>query len=348
MCTTIHHDRVGRSVTARQLLCGLLVAAFGLIAAGCGSDDDSGGTATATKPGFPLTITNCGQDLTFDAPPERAVSMDQVTTETLLGLELADSMAGTAFLFNPPIFPAVAADYAKVPVLADGFPSKEKLLNASPDLVVGNVELFTYSGFPPGSNFSRKELTEKDINGFTLRCEGEAETQANFYRSVLQLGRIFDVSPGAEAFVQSIKSGLAETEAKLEGVKPLKTFIASGVGQGSLVTRGGDFEGIALSGGTNLFGDLPPLVGGMPPAVSFEQVVGRDPEAIVIDDPGSTDPQAPSIEATKALLRERLRTTTAVKNDRFCVVKRLSFSGGPRTVEAVKRTAQCLHPEVGS
>lgn len=37
------------------------------------------------QPGFPLTITNGGQELTFEAPLKRAVTMDQVATEALLG-----------------------------------------------------------------------------------------------------------------------------------------------------------------------------------------------------------------------------------------------------------------------
>lgn len=348
MRVTIQDHRAGRSVTARQLLCGLLVAAFGLMAAGCGSDDDSGPAAAAPTSGFPLTIKNCGQKLTFDAPPKRVVSMDQVTTETLLGLGLADSIAGTALLFNPPIFPAVAADYAKVPVLADGFPSKEKLLNASPDLVIGNLEFFTYSGFPPGSNFSRKELTAKGINAVTLLCQGEVEAQARYYQSIRQLGQIFGIGERADAFVKSIESGLAATKEKLEGVEPVRTLGVSGVGQGTLVTRGGKGDALVLSGGTNIFADLPPLVAGAPPAVSFEQAVSRDPEAFVIEDPGSTDPKAPSLQETKALLKRRLKSTTAVKNDRFCVVQRIYSYGGPRTVEAVEKLAQCLHPEIGS
>lgn len=94
--------------------------------------------------------------------------------------------------------------------------------------------------------------------------------------------------------MQSIQSGLAATTAKLEGVEPVRTFTIAGVGgQGTLVTRGGDIRGISLAGGTNLLPDLP--------AVSVEQVVSRNPHAIVIDDAGSTDPDAPSAQEQEAL-----------------------------------------------
>lgn len=235
--TTRHHRPVLR-VVMPALRCGVLVVAMALAAAGCGSgNNDPGETAAPTQPGFPLTITNCGQELRFDTPPKRAVTMDQVATEALLGLELADSIAGTALLFNPPIYPALAADYGRVPVLAKGFPSKETLLNASPDMVIGNLEYFTYNGFSPGSNFSRQELTDRGINSFTLRCQGESLTEVQLYERYRELGRIFGVTPRAEVFVQSVQSGLAATTAKLEGVEPVRTFTIAGVGgQGTLVT----------------------------------------------------------------------------------------------------------------
>ena len=302
-------------------------------------------TAHGAPSGFPVDIRNCGQTLHFDAPAKRAVAMDQVATEALLGLKLAGSMVGTANQANP-IFPALAADYAKVPVLAKGaYPSKEVLLNASPDIVVGNEETFTYSGFPPGSNFSRKELADRDIAGFTLLCKGETRTQALLYARYRQLGRIFGATPQANAFVARITRGLSATRRALEGVRPVPTFFYQG-GQGPLVTYGGRQDGIVLSGGVNLFRDLPPLVGGLPPAVSLEKVIARNPGGIVMEDVGALDPSAPSVGATKAFLRKRLSTTGAVRSGRICVVGFYDFTGGLRTVRAVRLTAKCLHPGV--
>ena len=45
---------------------------------------------------YPLTIENCGREVTVDAPPQRAVSLNQSSTEILLSLGLADRMVGTA------------------------------------------------------------------------------------------------------------------------------------------------------------------------------------------------------------------------------------------------------------
>jgi iron complex transport system substrate-binding protein len=349
-CNHSHERCRPRSRPAALVVALLTLAIAG--AAGCGSG--SGATATTatgatsapmSRSGFPVSVTNCGQTLRFGAPPKRVVAMDQVATEALFGLGLKSHMVGTANEATP-IFPAFAKDYAQVPVLAKGgYPSKEVLLGANPDLVVGNLEFFTYSGFPPGSNFSRAQLSAKGIQGFTLLCTGETKSMPVLYERYLELGKIFGVSARAQAFVQNIKSGLAATTSRLKGSPPVKTFYYRG-GNGPLSTYGGAQDGLVLSGGTNLFRDLPPLVGGMPPTVSVEQVISRNPDAILIEDEGALDPKAPPVAAEEAFLRRVLKTTDAVKHNRFCVVGFYDFTGGPRTVQAVRRVAQCLHPNV--
>ena len=50
---------------------------------------------------YPLTIRNCGVDITFDKAPQRAVAIGQSSTEILLSLGLADKIVGTAVWFGP-------------------------------------------------------------------------------------------------------------------------------------------------------------------------------------------------------------------------------------------------------
>ena len=59
--------------------------------------------------------------------------MNQPATEIMLALGLQDRMVGTAYL-DDEVLPEYAA-YARVPVLAKEYPSKEKLLEAEPDFV---------------------------------------------------------------------------------------------------------------------------------------------------------------------------------------------------------------------
>ena len=84
---------------------------------------------------FNVTIENCGFTQTFTAPPERAVSLTQHTTEIMLALGLQDKMVGTAYL-DDAILPQYDAAYKKIPVLSDKYPSHEVLLGVSPDFVI--------------------------------------------------------------------------------------------------------------------------------------------------------------------------------------------------------------------
>ncbi|NGO75178.1 ABC transporter substrate-binding protein [Streptomyces sp. YC504] len=88
----------------------------------------------ATAAGFPYTVTNCGVKTTFTAPPERAVTMNQHVTEVMLELGLKDRIAGTAYL-DDAVLPEYAKDYESRPVLADEYPSYEKLLSANNEII---------------------------------------------------------------------------------------------------------------------------------------------------------------------------------------------------------------------
>ncbi|WP_223839602.1 TroA family protein [Saccharopolyspora pogona] len=84
-----------------------------------------------------LRIENWGRIETFPEPPKRVVSLNQHATEILLSLGLGDRLVGTAYPDGHAPPPSVAAAYAQVPLLADQYPSHERILEAEPDLVVG-------------------------------------------------------------------------------------------------------------------------------------------------------------------------------------------------------------------
>lgn len=99
-----------------------LAAAMILSSCSAGSTTTEAQT-TDDNSNYPLTITNCGQDVVVDAPPQRAVSLNQSSTEILLSLGLADRMVGTA-TWTDPVRDNLASENAKVPRLADNKPAR--------------------------------------------------------------------------------------------------------------------------------------------------------------------------------------------------------------------------------
>ena len=104
-----------------------------LLLAGCagGADagDDPEATTGAAASGYPLTIDNCGTEVTFEQAPERVVTIKSSTLELLLALGLEDRVVGAAFTDGP--VPEEYADAAEgIEILSDRVPSQEATLAA--------------------------------------------------------------------------------------------------------------------------------------------------------------------------------------------------------------------------
>lgn len=81
---------------------------------------------TAGAVNYPVGITNCGVSSWIDKTPQRAITMNQGTTEIMLALGLVDHLVGTAYL-DDEIWQELAEDYAKVPVLSGGYPTPDQI-----------------------------------------------------------------------------------------------------------------------------------------------------------------------------------------------------------------------------
>lgn len=116
--------------TKKKILA-ILGAAVLLLGAGCGQQQAAqtkmeSAASSYTPVSWTENIGGTELQMKTTAPPSRAVSMSQVTTEMLLALDLGDRMAGTAFK-EEEIYPPLQAAYEKVPVLAEKWPSLRSL-----------------------------------------------------------------------------------------------------------------------------------------------------------------------------------------------------------------------------
>ncbi len=57
--------------------------------------------AQAAETQYPLTLKNCGREVTFNHAPTRAVAVGQSSAEILYSLGLGDKVVGTAVWFGP-------------------------------------------------------------------------------------------------------------------------------------------------------------------------------------------------------------------------------------------------------
>ncbi|MFI8363477.1 ABC transporter substrate-binding protein [Streptomyces sp. NPDC085612] len=316
----------------------LLAVAAVLLVPGCGSTSQDPGSASApAADGFPVTVSNCGVETTYQRPPQRAVSLNQHATEVMLALGLEKSMVGTGYL-DDRILPEYQAAYDSVKVLSKEYPSFEALLAAEPDLV--------YGGF--GSTFDEKEgrgraaFTKAGINTHLNieECPSGAVTMAMVDEEIRTVAKIFGVPQRAEEQVNKLHGVLDQVEGRLAGVAPAKLFVYDS-GDKTAFTAGGKGIGnemIKRAGGVNLFADLDKAFGD----VSFEQVAERAPEVVVIYDYGDQ----PVEEKKKFLLAHpALKDVPAIKNQRFAVLPLSSTVLGVRVPAAVDSLARQIHPD---
>lgn len=185
-------------------------------------------SAQAAETTYPLTLKNCGRDVTFTHAPERTVSIGQSTTEILYLLGLADKVVGTAVWIGPVIKGYEEAN-AKIDRLADNDPSFESVLAKKPDLVT--VQFQWHVG-PEGIVAKPQQFEELKIPVYTspADCTGKDNTGGGdgvrhsvftmdlIYQEVTELAQIFNVQDRGEKLVADLKAREEAARKKIASV----------------------------------------------------------------------------------------------------------------------------------
>ncbi|MQA16183.1 MAG: ABC transporter substrate-binding protein [Pseudonocardiaceae bacterium] len=321
-----------------------LLAALLATCSACGATVEQRGDA-AGGAGYPVTVTNCGTDITFDAAPSRVVSNDIGITEILFALGLTDRMAG--YVLSDGHAAGVASspwreDFDRVPRLAERI-NKEIVQGANADLVFAG---WNY-GFTETSGVTPDSLATLGIDSYLLSetCrpgEGTARgvmppLQA-LYTDLRNLGRIFGVPERAEALIADYRATVSRAERAVPADRrPPRVFLFDCCPDQPLTSGryAAAHEIITRAGGKNIFGDLDDSW----TRVNWEAVVHRDPEVIVINDYGT-----PSAQRKIEFLRSYppMADVAAVRNDRFFVMHYAELVESPRNPAAIASFAEYL------
>jgi len=306
----------------------------------------------------PVTLESCSATTSSDAavevgkisftytePPSRAITLNQHATEIMLALGLEDRMVGTAYI-DDQILPEYRAAYNSIPVLAEEYPSKEVILAQEPD--------FIYGGF---SSSFRDEVagTQADLKGLGIGsyltvaiCEEEtADTLEDVYTDIRNVGKIFGVSDRAEVLLASLQQDIGHIQTILDSSildtagTPLRVFMYdSGDDAPFAATCCSMFSNlIETVGGENIFDD----VNSRWSTVSWEEVIQRDPEVIVLTEAvWSTSQQKIDL----LLSNPAYADITAVKDRRFVSLQFSSMVPGIRNATAIRELAEGIYPDL--
>jgi iron complex transport system substrate-binding protein len=289
------------------------------------------------------TIQSCDRSVTFDAPPERAISNDVNLTEMMLVLGLADRMVGyTGISGWKTLDEDMTAGVEELPELSAKYPSREVLVGADAD--------FFFAGWNYGMKVGG-EVTPDTLEPFGIQVyeltescthimDKNTASMDDMYVDIVNLGRIFDVEDKANTLVEGYQAKLAAFTEELETGEPLRVFVYDS-GEDTPFTAGRYAMPTALieaAGGVNIMKDFDKSWG----TVTWEEVVERDPEVVVIINYG---------EVTAEQKREFMMTNpafadlSAVENDRFVTLEYIEATPGPRNIEAIKTLADAFWGE---
>jgi iron complex transport system substrate-binding protein len=327
------------------------VLASALVACGQSEAVDETGAASAGEgsTSYPLVVENCGMAVTVDAPPQRAVSLDQGSTEILLSLGLADRMVGTAS-WTDPIRENLAEANASVPRLADNAPTYEVVLDADPDFVTASFgRHFKEGGVAERARFEEtgveSYLSPTDCeNGVSINGGGKRTTPLTMdvlYQEIRELAAVFDVNERGAQLVTELQDREAAALATIEKSNVSMAFwfadtkspyVAGGLGSADLLAT--------TLGASNVFSDLTDDW----PAVGWETVVERDPDVLVLGDlmrnrfPGD-------LLADKIAFLESDPVTQnldAVRNQRYIALHGAEMNPSIRAIDGLEKVAAGL------
>lgn len=288
-----------------------------------------GGPATSTTPaadGFPLTISSCGRDVTFAAPPQRVVTVGSIGAPMVAAAGAADRLVARTFETAP--FPGeYAADLGGVEITAPtGELAREEIINRAPDLVVSFE----------GAAVTPDDLAQVGIPLLITRgyCRDAAGSFDDVFADIALYGRLFGTSAAADAEVTALKNRVAAVtdRHRAQAAKtPAAALIISRDGA-KLNAYGGNSTVDAqmrILGLDNVYGDIAKRSF----EANTETLIARDPEVIILLTQGD---QTPDSARTALRQRPELAGLRAIASNRI-IVAPFGYTGpGPVAVEGLE------------
>ena len=240
----------------------------------------------AAGPARAMTLDNCGGRWRFDHPPQRALVYTHHALENLLALGVGASIIGVVgYSPGEDTAPSPWTAAAELRVRYDRAPwSGEALLAARPDFIYSGS--FYWLNGPEAPD--RRRLMRWGIASWLSpgACSGLRQRLSrplsfeDIFAEVASLARIYHRPSGT--LIARLRKKVAEQRRKARGLRPQRLvwwysglaqpYVAGGVGAPQLLT--------GEAGSENAFADIPEQW----PAVPWEVIAARDPDALVIGD----------------------------------------------------------------
>lgn len=165
---------------------------------------------------YPLTLQNCGVEVTIEQAPQNAVALGQNSAEILLMLGLQDRLAASAF-WPTEVLPELKQANAGVEILTVEQPTLEGILAKEPDFVAAQLPLllgedskvakrqdFADLGIP--SYLAPGICNTRDDAGDIYGSRDQLWNMDLLYQEIDELSRIFDVADRGQALIADFQA----------------------------------------------------------------------------------------------------------------------------------------------
>ena len=321
----------------RKALALILALAMALmLLAGCGSTTDSAASQTGAETEddyYPVTVSNYDRDVTVESRPQAVLTLGPNCTELFAALGLGDLVIGRS-LVNHSRGPL--DEYAdivdSIPELNHSSATRERVLSSGADFIYALDWEIGEEGVVID------EVEEYGMNVYV----NSAKTLEDQYKEIEDIGKIFNVEDAAAEFIQDQKDRIADVQDTLDGEEPIKVLIYDSGNDGVFTCSGTNFETllVELAGGKNIFDDITERDW---VTVSYEEVLAREPDVILIHDYDSPSVEEKIKEITSNPVLSQL---DCVKNQRFATIQLESVLPGNRMAYSVERMAADFFPNL--
>lgn len=292
----------------------------------------------------PVTIENFDSVTEYTEKPSSVVTLTLNSAEIIAALGESEAIVGIARNNNvvDDVLPEYFDSLSKCAFpdeINTGIPTLEGMLGLSPDMIVLNSYYFNVPTFGTVEDYTGNNAKIYVPEG-TYVQNGTIE---NTYNDIRNLGKVFNKEEKAEELISDMKTRILAVTDKVSGKESVRVMAFDSTNEDMLTVAGGtglEQSLIEMAGSENIFNDVEKQFG----AVSYEEIISRDPEVIIIHEYTAYEGDA---QAKIDLLKNSpdLANVSAVKNDRIVVIPLFSINPGLQNVDFVETLAKELHGE---
>jgi len=297
-------------IAPRRLAASILAVGLTTSLGACGSEDDRPEPTSEATGAYPVTVENCGAEVTFEAAPERVVLLKSAAVPYLHELGVMDRVTARAGQYPADYYDEdTLAELEEIPLLTDEMDSsghlqisKEVVISQEPDLVLGEVD-----------NLSRTTLAAVDIPLIEepALCDQGIEEPGfdDIYAQFEVYGQVFGREAEAAEAIADLKEDVAALQAQVgEASGRTAAVLYPTIGGGTTYaygTKSMAHPQLEAAGFDNVFGDVDERVF----EVTLEELLGRDPDVLILlysdGDPAAVEKAVTSLPGARDLTAVR-------------------------------------------